>query len=105
MSVGVGLSTALTTLAGQSHGAASFHSAKKDNDGSNDVHRDSENQQLSKPYSSLNYCSTTTYLFRGLFITLLFVFPIGLYWLHGIKPLLIWLGQGEKVSEMTQVRF
>lgn len=41
------------------------------------------------------------FLYRGLFIQLLFVLPIGLWWLHGIEPLLLALGQGPLLSAMT----
>ena len=97
MSVGVGLSTALSTLSGQSHGAASMDSHSKDRN--NDV-IDAEKQSLVNK-KSLN--STTLYLVRGIFVAFTFVVPIGLYWLRGMKPLLIRLGQGETVSEMTEV--
>lgn len=42
------------------------------------------------------------YLYRGIAIQLVFVIPVGCYWLHGMKPLLLYLGQGEELSTMTE---
>lgn len=42
------------------------------------------------------------FLFRGLLVQLLFVVPIGLWWMRGIEPALLALGQGGKLSEMTE---
>jgi len=41
------------------------------------------------------------FLYRGLFVQLLFVVPIGVWWMCGIEPLLLALGQGRKLSQMT----
>eukprot|EP01083_Nonionella_stella_P253786 872995_1 len=41
-------------------------------------------------------------LYRGLAIQLAFVLPIGLWWIHGIEPVLVQLGQAEKLSVMTE---
>ena len=35
------------------------------------------------------------FLFRGLFVQLLFAVPIGLWWIRGIESLLLTLGQGD----------
>lgn len=37
------------------------------------------------------------FLYRGIFIQLAFVLPVGVYWLCGMKPLLLFLGQGEDI--------
>mmetsp|Transcript_28234 Transcript_28234/g.60160 ORF Transcript_28234/g.60160 Transcript_28234/m.60160 type:complete len:597 (-) Transcript_28234:19-1809(-) len=42
------------------------------------------------------------YLYRGMLIQLAFVIPVGCWWLHGIKPMLLFLGQGEELSTMTE---
>ena len=42
------------------------------------------------------------YLYRGIFIQLAFVIPVGCYWLYGIKPLLLYLGQKDEISTMTE---
>lgn len=42
------------------------------------------------------------YLYRGMFIQILFVLPIGCFWLYGTKPTLLYLGQGEELSAMTE---
>eukprot|EP00554_Chaetoceros_debilis_P013464 CAMPEP_0194127374 /NCGR_PEP_ID=MMETSP0150-20130528/60486_1 /TAXON_ID=122233 /ORGANISM="Chaetoceros debilis, Strain MM31A-1" /LENGTH=645 /DNA_ID=CAMNT_0038821295 /DNA_START=148 /DNA_END=2085 /DNA_ORIENTATION=+ len=41
-------------------------------------------------------------LYRGLAIQLAFVLPIGLWWIHGIEPVLVYLGQADKLSIMTE---
>lgn len=41
-------------------------------------------------------------LYRGLAIQLAFVLPIGLWWIHGIEPVLVQLGQADKLSIMTE---
>ena len=38
-----------------------------------------------------------TYLYRGIFIQMLFVLPVGVWWLHGIDTLLVRLGQDKEV--------
>lgn len=43
-----------------------------------------------------------TYLFRGLFVQLMFVLPIGLYWIYGMKSLMVFLGQEETIAEMAE---
>jgi len=42
------------------------------------------------------------FLYRGLFIQLAIVLPIGIWWLSGIKHMLLALGQKDAVSFMTQ---
>eukprot|EP00563_Minutocellus_polymorphus_P011873 CAMPEP_0181061178 /NCGR_PEP_ID=MMETSP1070-20121207/22377_1 /TAXON_ID=265543 /ORGANISM="Minutocellus polymorphus, Strain NH13" /LENGTH=575 /DNA_ID=CAMNT_0023141105 /DNA_START=93 /DNA_END=1817 /DNA_ORIENTATION=+ len=42
------------------------------------------------------------FLYRGIFIQLAFVLPVGAFWLSGIKPTLLFLGQGEELSTMTE---
>lgn len=42
------------------------------------------------------------YLYRGLMVQLIFMIPIGIWWLIGTKPLLLKLQQSEKMSTMTQ---
>ncbi|KAL7541179.1 hypothetical protein ACHAWF_012230 [Thalassiosira exigua] len=42
------------------------------------------------------------YLYRGVFILFILMFPIGCYFLYGVKPLLTTLGQGEELAGMTE---
>ena len=42
------------------------------------------------------------FLFRGLALQLLFVVPIGIWWICGTKSTLLALGQGERLSGMTE---
>lgn len=44
-------------------------------------------------------------LYRGIFIQLLFVLPVGIWWISGIRPILLALGQNLIISEMTTVSF
>eukprot|EP00984_Skeletonema_dohrnii_P004970 scaffold1761_cov78-Skeletonema_dohrnii-CCMP3373.AAC.3 len=132
MSLSVGLSSALSTLAGQARGELmsrsgglqtikrrdeAWGSVKKlvaydemtplsESDGGachfsfDDTNDDDatiqQQQQDTSPILPL------VYLYRGIFIQLIFVIPVGCYWLHGIKPLLLYLGQGEEISTMTE---
>lgn len=41
------------------------------------------------------------FLYRGIAIQLAFVIPVGLWWIRGIEPLLLYLGQEEKLAIMT----
>jgi len=43
------------------------------------------------------------FLYRGIMVQLLIVVPIGLWWIKGIKPLLLYLGQAEHLSSMTEI--
>ncbi len=43
------------------------------------------------------------FLYRALAIQLAFVVPIGIWWIGGIKPVLLSLGQAEKISTMTEI--
>jgi multidrug resistance protein, MATE family len=47
--------------------------------------------------------STLVYLYRGLFIQLMFVLPVGVWWFVGVKSILLHLGQGEELSAMTEI--
>mmetsp|Transcript_10873 Transcript_10873/g.15329 ORF Transcript_10873/g.15329 Transcript_10873/m.15329 type:complete len:547 (-) Transcript_10873:199-1839(-) len=114
MSLSVGLSSALTTLTGNARGDLIARRNKK-------LQR-KDNHDEEKPLKdtkSSSYNSTTitndayvggedlpllplTYLYRGIFIQLVLVVPVGLWWLSGIKPVLVSLGQGESLSEMTE---
>ena len=42
------------------------------------------------------------YLYRGLFIQFLVQIPIGIWFISGIGPFLLWLGQKEELSLMTE---
>lgn len=104
MSIGVGLSTALTTLAGQAHGASTGTTQIKSSSSEEGMWLCEPEARENSVGASSKFSSTTAYLVRGLFIQAVFVFPIGLYWIHGVKPLLLHLGQDETLSSMTEVR-
>lgn len=43
------------------------------------------------------------FLYRGLIIQLGIVIPIGLWWIRGIEPMLLYIGQSEELSKMTSI--
>ena len=125
LSLALGLSSAVTTLTGQSKGdmdqrremrkrsklidSENSRNSYDDNKGNDDY------KHVSAPYGSTTPFSPSmsvsqnpkmtpkTYLYRGLFVQLMFVLPVGIYWIYGIKPLLIYLGQEDLIAEMAQV--
>lgn len=121
LSLSVGLSSAMTTLTGQAVGDLQ---ARQESKGNGYVHFENPTEQsalLHNKSKSENYESTMkddsaadasvdsgtpllplVYLYQGLFIQILFVLPIGLWWISGIRPTLIALGQGEVLSTMTE---
>ena len=59
--------------------------------------------RINKPIPSDNGAiSPMVYLLRGIFIELLFVLPVGIYWLYGIGNLLRSFGQSDELSSMTE---
>jgi len=132
LSLSVGLSSALTTLSGQARGdllARGKSRTKERSEGDvecvsrqegNGIHENSdESTKLlnhgNSAYHAIHKNNTPkeeeeeeealmplVYLYRAMFIQLLFVVPVGIWWIIGIKPALIMLGQGEELSGMTQ---
>lgn len=133
LSLSVGLSSALSTLAGQARGELMLRSGGlqtikrrdeawgsvrkliacdemtplSESDGgvchfSFDDSNDDATKQHKQQQQDFEPILPLVYLFRGIFIQLAFVIPVGCYWLYGIKPLLIHLGQGEEISTMTE---
>lgn len=129
MSLSVGLSSALTTLAGQARGHAlrkrqlqhnadvkawekeqSFLDETETLDELGD--EDLEDVSFLPSNDASSSLATTNnknkplmplvFLFRGMFIQLLLVIPVGIWWLCGIEDVLVRLGQGEELSHMTQ---
>ena len=70
----------------------SFSSLENES-GSNIGESDDDEVELIRPL---------VFLFRGLALQLLFVVPIGLWWICGTKSTLLALGQGERLSGMTE---
>ena len=56
----------------------------------------------SRTKSNESLLQPIVYLYRGLFIQLLFVIPVSCWWLYGIQPLLLRLGQAPQLSLMTE---
>lgn len=104
LSLSVGLSSALSTLTGQARGDLR---AKKE--------RKEERRKLlgSEDYASYNSMESLldvsdfkpllplVFLYRGMFIQLIFVVPVGIWWLTGVESTLLHLGQGEELASMT----
>ena len=121
MSLCVGLSSAVTTLTGQARGqllaSVPTDGAESVDPGENTALVDSEAAPAGANYStepSPNTNRSTSrkrdqplllplvYLYRGIFIQMLFVIPVGMWWLtNSTKSVLIFLGQGEELSSMT----
>eukprot|EP00977_Amphora_coffeiformis_P014598 scaffold4097_cov166-Amphora_coffeaeformis.AAC.55 len=128
LSLSVGLSSALTTLAGQARGHLL---RKRQLEEGTEVQAWEKQQQffgegsaveleslesaksepaplLSRGESSFSETPSSkpimplVFLYRGMFIQIVFVIPVGIWWLYGIEPVLIRLGQGAMLSSMTQ---
>ena len=121
MSLSVGLSSAMTTLTGQARGtlmAKREARLRKRNEvrGSHDLVKDGDDEEETLLVTDdIAVAENKTriranempllplaILFRGIFIQLALVIPVGLWWLHGFKPVLLALGQGEALSSMTE---
>jgi MATE family multidrug resistance protein len=126
LSLSVGLSSALTTLAAQAVGDLHARQDKmnsKQTEYSDDnvsIPDSSEEQTGLLKAARTDYQSTNqgeekgsaadsgapllplVYLYQGIFIQILFVLPVGFWWLSGIRPTLIFLGQGEELATMTE---
>eukprot|EP00542_Grammatophora_oceanica_P000826 CAMPEP_0194069986 /NCGR_PEP_ID=MMETSP0009_2-20130614/87937_1 /TAXON_ID=210454 /ORGANISM="Grammatophora oceanica, Strain CCMP 410" /LENGTH=579 /DNA_ID=CAMNT_0038723219 /DNA_START=56 /DNA_END=1798 /DNA_ORIENTATION=- len=122
LSLSVGLSSALATLTAQSRGdlqmkLSTQKTVMKGGGGAmNGAEYDAtENTSLLQSGSkttptdnshkndlSLEPLPPLVYLYRGMFIQLLFVLPMILWWLHGVSDFLISLGQGPQLSQMTE---
>ena len=128
LSIAAGLSAALTTLAGQAHGIVKKYPVTNlsdddvdtplllnSGDGSVNYNQDGEVPQLllsssdggeeGNPQCALPSFSrsATTYFMRGVFVQFVFAIPIGLYWMIGVKPLLVALGQDGNVASLVEV--
>jgi len=84
MSLCVGFSFALSTLAGQAKGEM-FSRNKK------------HNRSTSSSSSMIN--TPIVYLLRAMIIQLVVVFPVGIWWMIGIESLLVQLGQTPIVAQ------
>jgi MATE family multidrug resistance protein len=122
MALSVGLSSAMTTLTAQSRGHLQARQQSTEeksdnnngeielasllNEGEDPVTSQAVEEGVPAPPSKSEeqqQLLPLVYLYRGLFIQLLFVVPISCWWLYGVKPVLMLLGLGEKLSTMTEV--
>jgi MATE family multidrug resistance protein len=112
MSLSVGLSSAMSTLTGQARGKAKQHGdlllrkeeelvlIAEDRDRADHVAVDDGifRTELHEDKS----IAALIYLYRGIFIQLLFVVPVGVWWISGIQNTLLALGQGDELAIMTE---
>ena len=130
MSLSVGLSSAITTLTGQARGdlllrgqGQALPPARKENNHAQTIKVNDKQKNESVPlllsgeYLALSYDSAIehryidssfdaplqplVFLYRGISIQLAFVIPIGVWWIKGIEPFLLQMGQSEELSIMT----
>jgi multidrug resistance protein, MATE family len=108
ISLSVGFSTAMRTLTGQARGDTLLRRQK--------IQNEDERCLISKNTNVPNYGSesagdspegddpllTFVYLYRGIFIQFLLTIPVGAWWINGIQPLLLALGQGERIAALAQ---
>ena len=132
MSVSLGMSSAMSTLTGQTLGAmllkdnCSLKCRPLRNDDSSQTESNkwswaTEETAKSRSYETVSerisilspkqneLCKDglspiVTLLFRGMLLPYLIIIPVGIWWICGIKQQLIYLGQEERVSDITEVR-
>lgn len=121
MSLSVGLSSALTTLAGQAKGEIFSRVLLGKENESNDIGNPNNNTIVSDEKQSYtndvdgdddddddddtNDVNTPLlFFYRGMLVQLALVIPVGVWWLFGTKDFLLFLGQSEQLSSMTEVR-
>jgi hypothetical protein len=98
-SISVGLSSALSTLSAQAKGelTSRMTTAKRTNNNdpvsSDEEHHPKEDEPI----------LPLVFLYRGMLVQLVFVVPIGIWWICGIKDFLISVGQTETLAAMTEV--
>ncbi len=117
LSLSVGLSSALSTLAGQAKGEllsrgnhekrrrVSFDLAATANDNGNDDEVETPMMLFPRKHHNVPHQESITpivFYWRGMVIQLTLVIPIAIWWLLGVKDVLIQLGQAEQLSTMTQ---
>ena len=116
LSLSVGLSSALTTLTGQARGrllqqrklcTTTTESGPGLNSRENTTNSAGEKTCLldasrNATVESAKPLLPLVFLYRGIAIQFAFVIPVGIWWLVGIQPTLIRLGQPEQLSLMTQ---
>ena len=121
LSLSVGLSSALSTLAAQARGNLLARGTGKKiqqkqqklEDKTRESSQEDEENQVPDESSgsqsittdNIKPISSLIYLYRGLFIQMVIILPIVVWWLYGIKDLLVFLGQTHHLSSMTQVSF
>jgi multidrug resistance protein, MATE family len=123
MSLSVGLSSALSTLTGQSRGRTTkcqtLQNPERTQQTTEKIEWEGEPLMMTQYGHSIEQYGTEEsnvnctleekfipngpiiYLTRGIFIQLLFVIPVGLWWIHGIQSFLITLGQEHQRAIMT----
>ena len=104
LSLSVGLSSALTTLSGQAKGElVSRMVQQKRNRASFDNAESQKEQLIISPTDNREPLTPLIFLYRGLFIQLALVIPVGIWWIVGVRNALIFLGQRDIIASMTEV--
>lgn len=111
-SIAFGFASAVATLTGQAKGRmldieaqAAERREEKENQCLSSLSTlltDNSNGEDEKSSEAAPEILPSTYLFRAIFVHLLFALPVASSWLYGLKPVLIWLKQEEVVSDMAQ---
>lgn len=107
LSLSVGLSSALSTLSGQAKGelvSRMLHEKRRrvsfdlaaGEEGGIGLGEETTNSQNDEPITPV------IFFWRGMVIQLSVVIPIAIWWLFGVKDVLIALGQAELLSTMTE---
>jgi len=103
LSLSVGLSSALTTLSGQAKGElVSRMVQQKRNRASFDNAESQKEQSIISPTDNREPLTPLIFLYRGLFIQLALVIPVGIWWIVGVRNALIFLGQRDIIASMTE---
>lgn len=94
MSLCVGFSFALSTLAGQAKGEMVSRAVSNAKESAKESHREpsSKDDTESAPNTAI------VFLLRGILIQIVLVLPVGIWWLFGIEDFLIQLGQSPELA-------
>jgi hypothetical protein len=110
LSLSVGLSSALTTLAGQAKGelhSRALHEKRRrvsfDLQAGDDDEEESATEFTAPKENNTEPLKPLMFLYRGMCIQLVTVIPIGLWWIFGTKDVLTALGQHAVLAAMTEV--
>jgi Na+-driven multidrug efflux pump len=96
LSLCIGFSFALSTLAGQAKGEMFSRPSRSSSKKNNDIRNENENENGYGNGNDIDMIGINTpiiFLLRGLIVQILLVLPVGIWWIYGIESFLIQLGQ------------